>query len=94
MRARTFSSLRVIASSINLISCFTVSPSLGFMGAGAAQTRNTLYARSTVSCSTPMAITRTCRPFSRYAEKNFVALPLEMIEDESGTPAGMQEMNK
>ena len=41
-----------------------------------------------------MAITRTCRPFSRYAEKNFVALPLEMIEDESGAPAGMQEMNK
>ena len=32
--------------------------------------------------------------FLRYAEKNFVAAPLEMIEDESGTPAGTQEMNK
>ena len=73
---------------------FTVSASLGSPGSAAAHACSTRSARSTVLFSDPIAITRTCRPFLRYAEKNFVALPLEMIEDESGTPAGVQEINK
>ena len=38
--------------------------------AGAAQTCNTLYAWANASCSAPMAITRTRRPFFRMATRS------------------------